>query len=360
MNTSTLNYSFIAVPTNLFFALDNNLRNALTVLLQLSSVFADADGYFFRTNEDLKADFKMGKNLTIAVLESLYRYGLLQVKSVGFTKKNGKKQVNFYRVNVDAFKNYEKYHIYTITKNEELHLDTVDYKAKDFKVTYTASTVNSNEESISEPTEPSNNVSEEIPSKEVENVSEGQETSNTEVEDIDDDCPLTQDELQEHEEWVKTPIEKRMMEWKEPEDDLAFLDDKEDEEKIAESATESVKVDNSKPAVEEKSYENNTFRLGTDGKRIETASVIPTDLGNVEKRFIHKNIDQDEIGKCYDLCNRFCKMDFPNAITCNDYCNKACDYYYKQYTNGKIDESDYKRLLSVTTKKRWEKFPNVC
>lgn len=238
MNTSTLNYSFIAVPTNLFFALDNNLRNALTVLLQLSSVFADADGYFFRTNEDLQADFKMGKNLTIAVLESLYQYGLLQVKSVGFTKKNGKKQVNFYRVNVDAFKNYEKYHIYTITKNEELHLDTVDYKAKDFKVTYTASTVNSNEESISEPTEPSNNVSEDIPSKEVENVSEGQETSNTEVEDIDDDCPLTQDELQEHEEWVKTPIEKRMMEWKEPEDDLAFLDDKEDEEKIAESAVE--------------------------------------------------------------------------------------------------------------------------
>ena len=301
----------------------------------------------------------MGKNLTIAVLESLYRYRLLQVKSVGFTKKNGKKQVNFYRVNVDAFKNYEKYHIYTITKNEELHLDTVDYKAKDFKVTYTASTVNSNEESISEPTEPSNNVSEEIPSKEVENVSEGQETSNTEVEDIDDDCPLTQDELQEHEEWQKAPIEKRMMEWKEPEDDLAFLDDKEDEEKIAESATESVKVDNSKPAEEEKSYKNNTFRIGTDGK-IETASVIPTDLGNVEKRIIHKNIDQDEIGKCYDLCNRFCKMDFPNAITCNDYCNKACDYYYKQYTNGKIDESDYKRLLNVTTKKRWEKFPNVC
>ena len=243
-NSKNINYSFIAVPTNLFFALDNNLRNALTVLLQLSSVYADADGYFFRTNEDLQADFKMGKNLTIAVLESLYAYGLLQVKSVGFTKKNGKKQVNFYRVNVDAFKNYEKYHIYTITKNEELHLDTVDYKAKDFKVTYTAATAidSTNEESISEPTEPSNNVSEEIPSKEVENVSEGQETSNTEIEEIDEDCPLTQDELQEHEEWQKTPIEKRMMEWKEPEDELTFLDDKVDEEtelKQAESPIES-------------------------------------------------------------------------------------------------------------------------
>lgn len=136
-----LNYNFIAVPTNLFFTLDINLRNALTVLLQLSSVFADADGYFFRTIEDLKDDFKCGKNLTIAILESLYRYQLIQVKSVGFTKKNGKKQVNFYRVNVDKFKDFEAYNIYTITNNKELQLETVDYKAKDYKVTYTASTV---------------------------------------------------------------------------------------------------------------------------------------------------------------------------------------------------------------------------
>ena len=76
-NNRNINYSFIAVPTNLFFALDNNLRTALTVLLQLSSVFADQDGYFFRTNEDLQQDLKMGKNLTIAVLESLYQYNLL-------------------------------------------------------------------------------------------------------------------------------------------------------------------------------------------------------------------------------------------------------------------------------------------
>lgn len=181
-NNRNLNYSFIAVPTNLFFALDNNLRNALTVLLQLSSVFADQNGYFFRTNEDLQADLKMGKNLTIAVLESLYQYGLLQVKSVGFTKKNSKKQVNFYRVNVEKFKDYEQYHVYTITKNEELHLETVDYKAKGFKVTYTASTV---EESILSPTDAQKSISEEIPTHDTENVTEPKETANNDAVEVE-------------------------------------------------------------------------------------------------------------------------------------------------------------------------------
>lgn len=184
-NNKNINYSFIAVPTNLFFALDNNLRNALTVLLQLSSVFADQDGYFFRTIEDLETDFKMGHNLTIAVLESLYQYGLLQVKSVGFTKKNSKKQVNFYRVNVERFKDFEKYHIYTITKNEELHLETVKYREKGFKVTYTASTV---EESITSPTNVQNSVAEEIPSNTTENALERQEMANNET--VEDSAPI--------------------------------------------------------------------------------------------------------------------------------------------------------------------------
>lgn len=332
-NTLTpMDYNFIAVPTNLYFALDNNLRVALTTLVQLSSVFADQDGFFFRTNEDLQADFKMGKNLTIAVLESLYQYGLLQVKSVGFTKKNTKRQVNFFKVNFSAFKDYEQYNIYTITKNEELHLDTVDYKAKDFKVTYTASTETT---SVS----PSIEETEEIPSGVVENVSEAKETALNKT--VETDTPT------EVEETTGEPME-----------DLPITDVYDGECPLLQEELDEIL--NSTPATEKKGYEDNTFRLGTDGKRIETASVIPTDLGKVEKRFIQKNIDQDEIGKCYDLCNRFCSMDFPNAVTCNDYCQKACDYYYKQYTNGKIEESDYKRLLGVITKKRWEKFPNVC
>lgn len=178
LNNKNVSYNFIAVPTNLFFALDNNLRTALTVLLQLSSVFADQDGYFFRTNEDLQQDLKMGKNLTIAVLESLYQYGLLQVKSVGFTKKNGKKQVNFFRVCTENFKDYEKYHIYTITKNEELHLETVDYKAKNFKVTYTADTAQNDEKVILAPSDVQNDSDGETPTPTTKNGLEGQEMAN--------------------------------------------------------------------------------------------------------------------------------------------------------------------------------------
>lgn len=178
LNNRNINYSFIAVPTNLFFALDNNLRTALTVLLQLSSVFADQDGYFFRTNEDLQQDLKMGKNLTIAVLESLYQYNLLEVKSVGFTKKNGKKQVNFFRVCTENFKDFEKYHIYTITKNEELHINTVDYKAKNFKVTYTADTAQNDETAILAPSDVQNDLDGEIPTPTTENGLEDQEMAN--------------------------------------------------------------------------------------------------------------------------------------------------------------------------------------
>lgn len=180
-HSRNINYNFIAVPTNLFFSLDGNLRNGLTVLLQLQSVFGDADGYFFRTNEDLQSDFRMGKNLTIAVLESLYQYGLLQVKSVGFTKKNGKRSVNFFRVNVERFKDFEKFNIYTITNNEELHLDTVNYKANDFKVTYTATTEEISETAGNTPQIVSNEISEETPSIEAENTTTTRETANSDL-----------------------------------------------------------------------------------------------------------------------------------------------------------------------------------
>lgn len=136
--SKNLNYSFIAIPTNLFYCLDNNLRIGLSALIQLSSVFADADGWFFRTNEDLQNDFKLGKNLVIAVLETLFQNNLLQVKSVGFRK--GVRKVNFYRVNFQAFTEFEQFNLYTISRCKELQIETVNYKATDFKVTYTAIT----------------------------------------------------------------------------------------------------------------------------------------------------------------------------------------------------------------------------
>ena len=92
-----IDYSFIAVPTNLYFSLDTNLRNALTVLLQLSSIYSDSNGYFSISNSDLQEYFRLGKNLTSVVLETLYRNKLISTK---IEKTKTKKNVINYRVNL--------------------------------------------------------------------------------------------------------------------------------------------------------------------------------------------------------------------------------------------------------------------
>lgn len=329
-NTRNINYNFIAVPTNLFFALDNNLRNALTVLLQLSSVFADSDGYFFRTNEDLQSDFKMGKNLTIAVLESLYQYGLLQVKSVGFTKKNGKRQVNFFRVNTERFKDFEQYHIYTITKNEELHLETVDYKFKDFKVTYTASTV---EDSEISPTSVQNNVSEETPSNDTKNVSERQEIGNLDFVEL---AAPTEDE--KNDEIIPTESDK----------DLEYLDfvlssnsGVDETEKIKKVVKEVEEIEKEK---KQKELQQKLV-VNVDGEKIETASAIPTNLSKVEKRSIYTNsttekLDDSVRQKCAELVKRYVEMTIPSSNQSLELCNKGVMYIQDKFKQGFISLED--------------------
>lgn len=348
-NTSrNLNYNFIAVPTNLFFALDNNLRNALIVLLQLSSVFADSDGYFFRTNEDLQSDFKMGKNLTIAVLESLYQYGLLQVKSVGFTKKNGKRQVNFFRVNTERFKDFEKFHIYTITKNEELHLETVDYKSKDFKVTYTASTVENQETTGNSPTSVPNNVSEEIPSNEGENVLERQETPNLDFVEL---AAPTEDE--KNDEIIPTESDK----------DLEYLDfvlssnngvDETEEIKKVAKEVEEIEKEEKQKELQQKLVVN------VDGEKIETASAIPTNLSKVEKRSIYTNeitakLDDSVKQKCAELVKRYVEMTIPSSNQSLELCNKGIMYIQDKFKQGFISLEDKDHFTRELIQARFKK-----
>lgn len=355
-----LTYSFIAVPTNLFYCLDTNLRNCLIVLLHLSSIFADADGYFSISNQDLQEYFRLGKNLTSVCIETLYRNGLISTR-IELTKS--KKNLIKYRVNTEKFEEYNKLNFKSIVDNDSYYINTLDYgkKDSDFKVTYTAATENnsSNEESIPEPTDIQDNVSEEIPTNDAENVSEGQETSNpdnveeytlSEVDEDEvlntffydevDDCPLTDDELREYEEWQKAPIEKRMKEWKEPEDELSFLDDKVDEEtelKQAESPIESIRVDN---------------------KVIETASVIPSDIYKVEKRETPKlDIDEKTIQACNDLVKRYKNFQCKNSNESAEMCVAASSYIAKQYQNGKIYLEDKDRLIRELVNERFRKFP---
>ena len=294
-NTSrTLNYNFIPVPSNLYFALDVNLRNALTVFVQLSSYYADTDGYFFRTVEDLQKDFKFGKNLTIAVIESLYQYNLLQVKSVGFTKKNRTKQLNFYRVNFEHFKNFENYNLYTITNNEELHLETVDYRAKGFKVTYTSQTENKTTTSVE------NSASGEIPSRIDENPTEP----------------------------TKMPLA---------------------ENSVTNVGTSD--VEKSKYSVDGVDEVEEIQLVFKEVENLEKA--IPPKPNNIEIRALPRNISVKQ--KCVGLVERYEKMTIPSSSESLEKCNKAYNYIQNQYKQGLLGIEDKDNLTRRLVRARFQK-----
>lgn len=131
--TSDISYQFTAVPTNLFLCLDNNCRSMLFTLIQLSSYYAKEDGYFFRTNDDLKAESNLSENVVRATLSALYNNGLIDVQTVG--KSKGTIPNNF-RVNVDAFAKWEEFSIEDCMKNPQYKIGTADYKSKGFKASY--------------------------------------------------------------------------------------------------------------------------------------------------------------------------------------------------------------------------------
>lgn len=131
--TNDISYQFTAVPTNLFLCLDNNCRSMLFTLIQLSSYYAKEDGYFFRTNDDLKAESNLSENVVRATLSALYNNGLIDVQTVG----KGKGTIpNNFKVNVDAFAKWEGLSIEDCMKNPQYKIETADYKSKGFKASY--------------------------------------------------------------------------------------------------------------------------------------------------------------------------------------------------------------------------------
>ena len=131
--TNDISYQFTAVPTNLFLCLDNNCRSMLFTLIQLSSYYAKEDGYFFRTNDDLRAESNLSENVVRATLSALYNNGLIDVQTVG--KSKGTIPNNF-KVNVEAFAKWEEFSIEDCMKNPQYKIGTADYKSKGFKASY--------------------------------------------------------------------------------------------------------------------------------------------------------------------------------------------------------------------------------
>lgn len=128
-----MGYQFTAIPINLYLCCDINVRSMLFTLVQLSSYYADNDGWFFRTNEDLRAESQLSENLVRATISTLYRLAIIDVQTVG---KGKSKTPNKFRLNVELFKEWEKYSIEDCTKHPDLRIETDNYKATDWQPSY--------------------------------------------------------------------------------------------------------------------------------------------------------------------------------------------------------------------------------
>ena len=145
-NANEISYQFTAVPTNLFMCLDNNCRSMLFTLIQLSSYYAKECGYFFRTNDDLKAESNLSENVVRATLSALYNNGLIDVQTVG----KGKGTIpNNFRVNIEAFAKWEEISIEDCMKNPKYKIETADYKSKGFKAAYVKDNTSIEKDNIS-------------------------------------------------------------------------------------------------------------------------------------------------------------------------------------------------------------------
>ena len=131
-NLKSLDYQFTAVPTQLMILLDVNCRSMLFTLCQLSSYYSDASGKFFRTNADLSEESRLSQKLVIASIDTLYRHGIINVWSVG--KSNGKHS-NYFRLNVDRFKDFERLSMDEL-KNPEFQIEMVNYRDKGYTPLY--------------------------------------------------------------------------------------------------------------------------------------------------------------------------------------------------------------------------------
>lgn len=127
-----IEFQFTAVPMQLMIALDVKCRSMLFTLCQLSDYYADERGIFFRTNADLSEQSGLSSDLVNAVIYTLYIHNIIEVWSVG---KGKGKHANRYRLNLNKFKEYEKYSFDEL-KNPELKIKTVEYKKKGYSRNY--------------------------------------------------------------------------------------------------------------------------------------------------------------------------------------------------------------------------------
>lgn len=130
---NTVGYQFTPTPKQLMHLLDVNCRTMLFALIDDSNYFANADGWFYRTNSDLQNDSKLSKNLVMVTVDTLFRYGIVDVSCIG---KGKGKQPNGYKVNTDRFMFFEQLNMNTDIGRPENQIQTIRYKGSGYSPSY--------------------------------------------------------------------------------------------------------------------------------------------------------------------------------------------------------------------------------
>ena len=126
-----IDYQFTKVPTKLYMCLDNNCRSMLFTLIQLSSMYADEQGWFFRASADLEAETKLSRRVIDGTLDALLRSNIIDF----IPKQQGagvKQTSRVYKVNHETFLKYENISIDDCLKNPKYQIVTSDYKKGSF------------------------------------------------------------------------------------------------------------------------------------------------------------------------------------------------------------------------------------
>lgn len=131
MTCNSTDYQFTKVPTKLFMCLDNNCRSMLFTLIQLSTIYADEQGWFFRASADLEAETKLSRRVMDGTLDALLRHRIIDF--VPQQQGAGVKQTSrIYKVNYGTFLSCENISIEDCLKNPKYKIETSNYKKGSF------------------------------------------------------------------------------------------------------------------------------------------------------------------------------------------------------------------------------------
>ena len=138
-----IDYQFVAVPLNLFYCLDNNLRSMLFTLIQISTYKENEaiekgkewNGWFLSANRILADNSNLSENLVRVTLDTLYQNGIISIQSEG-KGKGCNTPPNKIKINWERFKDFEKESIDDCIQDPRLAIETLEYSGSHYQPSY--------------------------------------------------------------------------------------------------------------------------------------------------------------------------------------------------------------------------------